>query len=163
MIYYSLLRFNCGLYLLELIFAGVLVLVCFHILWLRNPSYELNTHNWKELHANLEIGRHKSSGLESNLIEGFIERINASLGVLTRKRFQLINLELGVSWLERVINITWEFLRSNGNNKWMNKWIGCLKGLRRIRNPDTVFISACYLIVLLLVFVNFSCCWLNLL
>ena len=64
---------------------------------LRNPIYDLITHNWKELHANLEIGRHKSAGLESNLIWEFIEQINVILGVLTRKRFQLINLVLGVN------------------------------------------------------------------
>ena len=64
---------------------------------LRNPIDELITHNWKELHAKLEIGQHKFAELESNLICEFIEQINAILGVLTRKRFQLINLVLGVN------------------------------------------------------------------
>ena len=39
--------------------------------------------------------------------------INAVLGVLIRKRFQLINLELVVDNLERSVNVIKEFPRSN--------------------------------------------------
>ena len=58
-----------------------------------------------ELHAILEIGRNKSTGLESNLIGESIDRVNATIGVLIRKRFQLINLESVVLTLKRDINI----------------------------------------------------------
>ena len=58
------------------------------------------------MHAILEIGRHKSAGLESNLIRESIDRVNATIGVLIRKRFQLINLGLDVISLERDNNIT---------------------------------------------------------
>ena len=58
-----------------------------------------------ELHAILEIGWQKSIGLESNLIGESIYWVNATIGVLIRKRFQLINLESVVSSLERDDNI----------------------------------------------------------
>ena len=58
-----------------------------------------------ELHAILDIGRHKSAGLESNLLKESIDRVNTTIGVLIRKRFQLINLELVFLTLERDINI----------------------------------------------------------
>ena len=53
----------------------------------------------------LEIEQHKSAGLESNLIGESIDRVNTTIGVLIRKRFQLINLESVVFTLERDINI----------------------------------------------------------
>ena len=59
-----------------------------------------------ELHAILEIGRHKFARFESNLIGESIDRVNATIGVLIRKRFQLINLGLDVVSLERDNNIT---------------------------------------------------------
>ena len=45
------------------------------------------------MHAILEIGRHKSTRLESNLMRESINWVNATIGVLIRKKFQLINLE----------------------------------------------------------------------
>ena len=63
-----------------------------------------------ELHAILEIGWHKSTGLESNLIKEPIDRVNTTIGVLIRKRFQLINLESVVFSLERDININQGFI-----------------------------------------------------
>ena len=57
------------------------------------------------MNAILEIGWHKFAGLESNLIKESIDRVNATLGVLIRKRFQLINLGLDVVSLERDNNI----------------------------------------------------------
>ena len=62
-------------------------------------------HKSKELHVILEIGRHKSFGLDSNLIMEFTNRSNAILGVLIGKRFQLINLGLVVIHLERELSI----------------------------------------------------------
>ena len=64
-----------------------------------------------EFIAILKIGRHKSVGLESNLIRESINQVNATIGVLIRKRFQLINLESVVLTLERDINIIYGFLR----------------------------------------------------
>ncbi len=58
-----------------------------------------------ELHAILEIGQHKSTELESNLIGESIDRVNATIGVLIRNSFQLIDLESVVLTLERDINI----------------------------------------------------------
>ena len=55
--------------------------------------------------APLDIGRHKSAGLGSNLIKESIDRVNVTLGVLIRKGFQLINLGLDVVSLERDNNI----------------------------------------------------------
>ena len=59
-----------------------------------------------ELIAPLDIGRHKSVRLGWNLIKESIDQVNATLGVLIRKRFQLINLGLDVVSLERDNNIT---------------------------------------------------------
>ena len=56
-----------------------------------------------ELHAILEIGWHKSTGLESNLIGESIDQVNATIWVLIRKRLQLINLESIVLTFERDI------------------------------------------------------------
>ena len=63
------------------------------------------------MHAILEIGQHKFARFESNLIGESIDRVNATIGVLIRKRFQLINLESVVFSLERDININQGFLR----------------------------------------------------
>ena len=56
--------------------------------------------------AHLVIGWEDFAGLGCNLIRGSIDRVNATLGVLIRKRFQLINLGLDVISLERDNNIT---------------------------------------------------------
>ena len=53
------------------IFNSCLVLYCEiekSIIW-------IDRHKWNELHAILEIGRHKSFGLESNLIREFTELV----------------------------------------------------------------------------------------
>ena len=46
---------------------------------------------------------------------------NVILGVLIKKGFQLIKLELVVNYLEKDINIIKEFLWSNGNAR-LHKW-----------------------------------------
>ena len=68
-----------------------------------------------ELHAILEIGRHKSIGLESNLIGESIARVNATIGVLIRKRFQLINLESIIFSFERDNNMNQGFIRNKSS------------------------------------------------
>ena len=64
-----------------------------------------------ELQAILEIGPQKSTRLESNLIGESIDRVNVIIGVLIRKKFQLINLESVDLMLKRDISIIYGFLQ----------------------------------------------------
>ena len=71
----SLIFIYASLFLIELIFANIFNSCLVSYFKIEKSIIWINLYKWKKFHVTLEIGWHKSFGLESNLIREFTKLV----------------------------------------------------------------------------------------